>query len=279
MSTIHIQSDDPEKIPSLLFFPNGANNLPLVFFVHGFCGSKEQHIEVGYQLAKAGLFAVLIDAHLHGERIGPPIDNLDNPDRRYVYPPGTGFDTWQVMFECALHTAADIHRLIEHYAADPRVDASLVGVSGFSMGGFTTYLAAAENPRITAAVPIGAYPSIEQAWRNYALEAAAYDDWADEMNRLENDVERRAAWFRSIDPYLKMKDSYRQPLLMMVGDKDTDAPKVYNLPLFSALRPHYQHNPDWLKLKIYDGTVHTLTAEMIQDAAQWFRRFLVKETG
>lgn len=265
-----------QGIPVLTFAPEYAHRLPLVIFVHGFTGAKEQHVEVGYRLAEAGFFAVLPDADRHGERLAPPINNLSSPDRSYVYPQGTGFDTFFVMCECAEQTARDIDTLIAHFSADPRVNTSRVGVSGFSMGGFATYFAIANNPHITAAVPIGAYPSLTQRWADLVQEATSYEEWMNDMDRLHDEVTRRREWYRSIDPYEKMKDTFDRPLLMINGDVDTDSPKFYSIPLFAALRPRYRAAgiAEKLRLRIVDGVSHQLTPEIVGEMIAWFRKYL-----
>lgn len=279
MTTILVEKKTIQGIPTLAFAPADARSRPIVFYIHGFGGRKEEDVAVGYRMAEAGLFCVLVDAYAHGERFGPPVSELDNPNRATVYPPGTGFDIFIAMFDCILHTTRDLDTLLEHFSADPRVDTTRVGVSGFSMGGYAAFTAAAHNPRISAAVPMGSYPVLEQRWRDLVLEASSYEEWSAEMAQLHDETERRAAWFHEFDPYLKMKDSFDKPLLILIGDRDTDAPKFYILPLYAALRPRYQACPERLKLKIYNGLDHRLTGEMIQDAADWFRKFLLDEAA
>ena len=50
-------------------------------------------------------------------------------------------------------TVWDILRLIDYLQSRPDVDAKRIGLSGISKGGIETYLAAAVDPRIAAAVP------------------------------------------------------------------------------------------------------------------------------
>jgi uncharacterized protein len=276
MHQIIIEKIRVNGIPLLTFAPEYAHRLPVVFFVHGFRGHKEQNVEVGYRLAESGFFAVLPDAEKHGERLAPPMNSLSSPDRTYVYPPGTGFDTFFVMCECALQTARDIDTLIAHFSADPRANTSRVGVSGFSMGGFTTYFAAANNPHITAVVPIGAYPALTIRWTDLVQEATSYEEWMNDMDRLHEEVARRLEWYRSIDPYEKMKDTFDRPLLMINGDVDVDSPKVYSIPLFAALRPRYRATGigEKLRLRIVDGVAHQLTPEIASEMIAWFHKYL-----
>ena len=277
MPSIQIESRLIDDIPALTFALSNAESCPLVFFIHGFTSRKEEGLAIGYRLAEAGLFCVSVDAYLHGDRLGEPLTDLGSPERATIYPPGTGFDTYFVMLDCAMHTAADLDRLIDHFARDPRVNAARVGVTGFSMGGFASYFAAANNPRITTAVPMGAYPDLARRWHDLVLEASAYEEWTAEMDRLQDENERRAAWLRQINPAAKLLRDYRKPLFMANGDLDTDSPKAYVVPFFGEMRPLYAEQPERLKLKIYDGLAHTLDGQMIEDAVNWFCRYLSHE--
>jgi uncharacterized protein len=274
MTNIEIQTIKIHGIPVLTFSEADARALPLVFFIHGFTGSKEDGLETGYRMAQSGLFCAAIDAHLHGERLGAPLDDLNSPKRVYLYPQGTGFDTYFVMLECALQTSRDLDLLIDHFASDPRVDAARAGVTGFSMGGFAAYFAAAESPRIQAAVPAGAYPDLSYRWQNLVLEATAYPEWTAAMDALRDENERRAAWLAEINPAPKLLHAFHKPLLMQAGDQDLDSPKAFSIPFFGAMRLLYADQPDRLRLHILDNVGHQLTREMIDETVGWFKNCL-----
>jgi uncharacterized protein len=276
-TTVSIKKQTIRGIPTLTFAPAKASGCPLVFFIHGFTGSKEEGIPLGYRLAQAGMFAVSMDAHLHGERLGEPLDDLGSSQRSYIYPPGTGFDTYFIMLECALQTAQDFAILIEHFAGDRQVNPQKVGVTGFSMGGFATYFAAAHIPQICAAAPAGAYPDLPRRWHDLMLEAAAYPEWTEVMDSLPEENERRSAWLREIDPAARLLHGERKPLLMLIGDQDTDSPKAYTVPFFGAMRPLYRQQPEQLRLKIVDGVAHQFTGGMMDDITTWFSAWLLEK--
>ena len=79
---------------------------------------------------------------------------------------------------------------------------------------------------------------------------------------------------REIDPIDRLHDFAPKPLLMIIGDKDTDAPKKYMVDLYRELLPLYAACPDRLSLSIHDEVGHDLTKPMIEQACEWFRRFL-----
>jgi hypothetical protein len=43
----------------------------------------------------------------------------------------------------------------------------------------------------------------------------------------------------SIDPFKKLSSFHPKPLMMIHSDKDTDAPKIYAVDLYRALKPRY----------------------------------------
>jgi hypothetical protein len=60
---------------------------------------------------------------------------------------------------------------------------------------------------------------------------------------------------------------------MMNGDYDTDQPKGYTLQWLRALRPLYAAQPEMLDWKVYP-VGHVLTDQMLDDAVEWFERWL-----
>lgn len=274
MYAIHIEKHIVSGIPVLVFAKPNIERRPLVFCNHGFTNAKESLLEYGYRSAEAGQVCVLPDAYLHGERIGPPISRLDDPERHFLYPQGTGFDNYLAMIDCALHTARDLEILIDHFAEDQRVDIQRVGAAGYSMGGFAAYFAASASKRITAAAPAGAYPEIARRWHDAVLEASAYEEWAAAMEALHDEALRRGTWLRQIEPSSQMLVSYRKPLFIQCGDLDLDAHKSYSVPFFGAMRPLYHARSESLRLKIYDNVAHTLTSEMIRDSIEFFQKCL-----
>src|SRR5882762_260529 len=65
--------DPDETVPAYLYYKKGNKSMPVVIFVHGLGGSKENNASRMQEWAGKGLFVVSIDAHLHGERKIPGI--------------------------------------------------------------------------------------------------------------------------------------------------------------------------------------------------------------
>jgi dienelactone hydrolase len=134
--------------------------LPAVVVLHGTGDRKEGMIPLLEALAARGFLAVAIDARAHGDRAAGPNDYLQAILRAYRTHRGHPF---------LYDTVWDTLRLVDYLATRADVDASRIGLLGISMGGMETYLAAAADPRIAAAVPVIGVQSF--AW------ALAHDAW------------------------------------------------------------------------------------------------------
>ena len=261
------------NIPLLAVYPDRAQRAPMVFVLHGFGGSKEHGLELAYRLASHGIFAVAFDAAHHGQRADGAFEALDDP-QQCSYPVETGFDRYMLMHKIVVETYRDLGTLLDHFQADERVNVERCGVTGISMGAFSTFYAAANEPRIAAAVPIIGLPAFAERWDDALLEASTYSQWRDQLAALRPIIQQDSRFVQSIDPMHKLLDFYPRPLFMLCGDQDTHQPKVYSLRLYRHLLPIYAEQPERLKMKIYNGVGHSVTGEMMDDVADWFANYL-----
>src|SRR5262245_3063973 len=65
--------DPDEPVPAYAYYKKGNKSMPVVIFLHGMGGSKEQSATRLQDLARKDLFVLALDAHLHGERKVPGI--------------------------------------------------------------------------------------------------------------------------------------------------------------------------------------------------------------
>src|SRR5262249_6471679 len=120
---------------------------PVVIVLHGTGGNKEGQLPLVRELAAKGFVAVAIDGRYHGERTKAGKGSAEYQEailrafreqREHPF----FFDTvWDVM------------RLVDYLGTRDDVDPKRIGLIGFSKGGIETYLAAAVDERIAAAVP------------------------------------------------------------------------------------------------------------------------------
>lgn len=256
-------------ISVITIFPEGGTRLPTVFFVHGLRGDKSQGIELGYLLAERGFLFVSVDAYMHGERYDPYIDDLTQPGKT-LYPPESRLDLNFHLFVIAQKTGQDISRLLDIFENDQRVDPTRIGMSGMSMGAFTTYYTAACDNRIRAIAPIIGLPAFTRRWEDLVLEKQATPRWKDLFDSLSPETVKRTQFLRSIDPADKFKSFAPKPLLIMVGDLDTDVPKYYSADFYRDLLPLYSKHPGNLRLSVQEGIGHRVSHGMWIEVADWF---------
>jgi pimeloyl-ACP methyl ester carboxylesterase len=262
------------EIPITTMADESAEHRPVVFYLHGFTLDRRDGLSLGYRLAECGFYFVAVDAPMHGERRDERLDAILAGEADLVYPVGTGLDVFFLVHELILQLAQDIEILIGHLRGDSRADISRIGVTGASMGGMATFYLAAHNPLIQVAVPMIGIPAFAERWADAVLEASAYEKWAAAMEAVGEETLQRAKFMVSIDPFDKMKTFYPKPLLMICGDQDLAAPKKYSVDLYRMLRPLYVTHPERLRLNIYDDAAHRVTTSMMDDACDWFCRYL-----
>ena len=275
MNQITVETTTIADVPIIIVAPEDAEGCPIVFHVHGFTGNKKAGVALGYRLAMEGMVCVCVDAYMHGDRLDPRLTALLDGSADYVYPRDTGLDIYFELHNIVKQTGDDVERLIDRFAGDPRVDTGRVGVTGYSMGGFTTYYTAAHNPRVQAAAALISFPALTERWEDVIAESSSYEKWADAIASVEAETAERTAFIRAMDPYAKLRDFYPRPLLMIQGDLDTDAPKFYTVKLYRELKPIYAEHPERLALHVYDHIAHQVTNPMRDDVSEWFKQHLL----
>jgi hypothetical protein len=269
-----VESSNVRGIPLVSMVSQDARHRPLIFYIPGYGGKKEDGLRFGYQLASAGFFFVSFDPLLHGERYERRLDHAHEPESGGIYPAETGLDTGVTFFTVIQWCSLDIQTLLAHFAQDPRADVSRCGVTGASMGGCAAFLAFADIPQLHAAVPMIGIPSFTQRWLDLLDETAfSKPDWAAALARVQSDTDEHTAFIREIDPSFRLEKAAPRALLIMNCDFDTDQPKLYSVHCYKELLPFYEVWPDHLQLRIYPAG-HTVTPDMERDAALWFGKHL-----
>lgn len=277
MTSIIVDTGTVKDIPVSTIHQEGCEGAPLVLYIHGYGANKEQGIFFGVQMARRGLFFVSFDAVMHGERFDPGVEKVRSGNSENVYPEQTGLDTFFLMHEVIVSTNQDVRDLITHYEPDQRVNANMVGLTGFSMGGYAVFYNLAVNPRIKAGVSIAGVPSFEERWNDVVLETSTYQKWAEALSRLSDETEARRKYLREHDPVRSMDSFPPRPLLMLSGDLDLDSPKKYMVDFYRDIRSLYHHQPRRIRLSIHDEVGHHLTGSMIQETGDWFERYLLTD--
>ncbi len=185
-SHVVFTSEPGQPVPTLVMRPAAAaGRLPVVIVLHGTGGTKEQDRGMMALLVARGMMAVAPDGRYHGERC----------------PAGHGTAAYDAAIADAYRTGRghpwlydtvfDVTRLIDYLQTRPDVDASRIGLMGFSKGGMETYLTAAVDPRVAAAVPCIALQSFR--WE------LDHDRWHHRIGTVQAAYDAAAA-FSHADP-------------------------------------------------------------------------------
>jgi dienelactone hydrolase len=257
--------DPDEPVPALVYYKKGNRSMPVVIFLHGMGGSKEQNAERLRELAGQGFFVVAIDAHLHGERRVPGIF----PKGKSLGGLGDDYSIWVHQTSVA-HTARDVSRIIDALSARPEVDLSRIGVGGISMGGSTCMVLAWREPRISVVVGF----------------IGAVDFWYDVTKTPPGpgqDAKRRGLSPRvrqlvdSLDPKGRKSAIAPKALFLANGARD-DGIDIASVKKFvKDLRSSYETHPERLLLLEEAKTGHAVTDRMWSEGSKWFLRHLVEK--
>jgi dienelactone hydrolase len=257
--------DPDEPVPAYVYHEKGNKAMPVVIFLHGMGGSKEQNAQRLRDLAGKGLFVVAVDAHLHGERKVPGIF----PQNKGLGGLGDDYSIW-VHQSSVSHTARDVSKIIDALSARSDVDLSRVGVAGISMGASTCMVLACKEPRITVVVGfIGAVDFWYDVTKTPpgAAQDAKRDALSPRVRQLVN----------SLNPRDRMSAIAPKALFLANGARD-DGIDIESVRSFvKALRPSYESHPERLTLLEEPNTGHAVTDRMWDEGTKWLLRHLVEK--
>jgi dienelactone hydrolase len=278
-----------ERVPILIVRPGkGGGRRPAVIVLHGTGGTKEQMLTWLTGFAKEGFVGVAIDARHHGERVGVKSGAAAYNEaiaRAWRIPSGQKQE-----YPFYYDTCWDLWRTIDFLVTRNEVDPKRIGMMGISMGGIETWLAAAVDERVRAAVPLIGVQSFQWSLENErwqarantikaAHAAAAKDLGAKEVNA---DVCRKL-WNKVIPGMLDQFDCPSmlrlfagRPLLILNGEKDPNCPIEGARIAFRSAGSAYANakTSDMLKMLVASGVAHTVTKEHAQEARDWFAKWL-----
>jgi hypothetical protein len=126
-----------ERIPAIIDLPASDRPLPAVLLIHGLGSTKEQITgSIGRALTRRGVVTIAIDLPLHGARasavdLRSPMNLLGAAQQ------------WRV----AIREASHCLRFLE---TRPEVDATRIGIAGYSLGAYVALAVAANDPAVRA---------------------------------------------------------------------------------------------------------------------------------
>ena len=282
---------EPDQIvPGIVLKPKGepARRRPAVIVLHGTGGFKEQNLELLATLARRGFLAVAIDGRYHGERsrAGNGTDDYYAAIAR-AYRDGKSHP-W--LFD----TVYDVGRTIDYLATRDDVDATRIGLMGFSKGGMETYLAAAVDSRVAVAVPCISVQSF--AW------GLANDRWHHRIGTVQGAFDAAAKHDGVAAPDARFAKRFYDRLVPGI-DGPLDGPGVLPLicprPLLAINGERDEINPlpgvtlatdaaaaayaranvaDRFRAVVEPGAGHEVTPAYVAEAVDWLARWLAPTT-
>ena len=156
--------ENPETKPFLAdaFYPENAENLPLLIFVHGYKGYKDWGAWelMGETFAKAGFYFVKFNFSHNGTTVEQPEDFADLE--------AFGLDNYT-------KELSDLGCVIDYFSAQPQVDAQEIALLGHSRGGGIAIIKSFEDERINHLITLAGVDSLNRFPKNEALK-----DWEEE---------------------------------------------------------------------------------------------------
>ena len=280
-------SEAGERVPGVLVKTRaGTPTRPAVILLHGTGGSKTntQIAKMSDALAARGFIAVAIDGRHHGERARPGAQATE-----YVAAMLQAYRT-PGAHPFLYDTVWDVMRLIDYLKTRRDVDGARIGVTGISKGGMETYLAAAADPRIAAAVPVIGVQSFRWALDHDAWQSrvgtfqAAVDAAAADAGKPTVDAASVRRFYDRVVPGIYAEFDAPamlpliapRPLLVINGDSDARTPLPGVQECAAAAERAYQdaRAQDRFVLHIQPKTGHAFGEPAQQAAIEWFVRWL-----
>jgi dienelactone hydrolase len=259
---------------------------PVVVVLHGTGGSKDnaQIAGIALKAAQAGFIGVAIDGRFHGERTQAGMGVAEyNAAIERTFETGEGHPFYY-------DTAWDVMRLIDYLVTRKDVDAARIGLTGISKGGIETYLTAAADPRVAAAVSYIGVQSFKWALDNgqWPARIATIQDGfnaaAQFAGKPARSVEFVHEFYKRVAPGIDgpfdgpamLAAIAPRPLLVVNGDSDANTPVAGVRLSVSAAKPIYDaaNAGDRLQLIIQENTPHRVNPENIDAGIAWFVRWL-----
>ncbi len=282
-------SEAGERVPGYLLLPDPARfkgKRPVVIALHGTGGSKdnEQIATIALKAAQAGFISVAIDGRFHGERTRAGTGAAEyNAAIFQAFKTGQGHPFY-------FDTTWDVMRLIDYLTTRQDVDPARIGLTGISKGGIETYLTAAADERVAAAVPYIGVQSFRWALDNgaWAARIATVQDGYDSAAAAAGKPARNVAFVREFYAHLvpgidgefdgpsMLPLIAPRPLLVINSDSDANTPMAGVRLSVEAAQPLYAagNADDHLQLVIQQNTPHRVNPESIDLGITWFVRWL-----
>ena len=248
--------DPDEAVPAIAIHPAAGGPFPVALCLHCFRGAKENLESWCRDLAAQGIFALTLDAHLHGERTVAGVFHGDN-----IASLGGEYSIWVHQTSIA-RTAQDVPVILDALATRPDVDTARVAATGISMGSSAAMVLAWREPRVQVVASV----------------VGAVDFWWDviKVPPGPEHEKRKAAYgprlrelVSSIDPKPRFARIPPKALCLINGGRD-EYIDIESVRRFVAeLEPLYGNKRDRLRFVEVAEAGHGVTDAMWREARKW----------
>jgi dienelactone hydrolase len=251
-----------EEIPVLLYQRSDLPGpRPGIVYYHGVVQNKEAYVDqtpLARRLCDAGFAVAIPDAAGHGER----------PEGATLIERLRGSLAREFCRDID-HAGDESDALFDWLASLPGVDGGRLGVTGISMGGFTTAVVAArQRSRLRAAVCIAGCGDLTTCMQE--TDSIGPGSWGPPDRAIDAETAARIA---RIDPLGHPERYAPLPLLILHGSRDTWNPPATAERFHAAVAPHYAAHPDLVRLSIAPDAPHWPPARpIVEEAVAWLRQ-------
>jgi hypothetical protein len=253
--------DPDEAVPAVAIHPASGGPFPVAIVLHGFRGAKENLEAWCRDLAARGVFAVALDAHLHGER---SVAGVFHGDR--IASLGGEYAIWVHQTSIA-RTAMDVPVLLDALAPRPDVDGSRVAATGVSMGASTAMVLAWREPRVRVVASI--VGAVDSWWDVTKLRPGPERD-----ARIASYGPRLRELVASIDPRPRLGRIPPKAVFLANGGRD-EYIDIESVRRFVAdLEPLYGEDRGHLRFLPFPEAGHGVSDAMWKEAQDWIVRGL-----
>ena len=289
----YFYSEETEKVPFLINKPVSSKlkKLPVIIVLHGTGGSKDNNDikSLLYHFSKLGFLAIAIDARFHGERAGA--NNKNN--QRYtdaIIAAWENKDPRKQTYPFFYDTVYDLWKLVDYLSIRKDVEPSRIGMTGISMGGIETWMAASVDKRIKVAVPVIAAQSFKWSLENNRWQGragtirAVHERVAKDLNSAEINAENvKMLWNKILPGILDEFDCPSmirliapRPLLLLSNAEDQNCPLPGAEIAFKAAKDAYKlkNASEKLKIDVTPDEPHRFLPQHQKLASEWFVRWL-----
>jgi dienelactone hydrolase len=282
---VSVATDTQNRVPMLILKSSAfSGKRPVVIYLHGTGGKKEDALNRLRNLARRGFIGVAMDGRYHGERAA----TSTGPGNSYM---SAIFRAYQTREEhpFVYDTVWDAMRVIDYLETRNDVDPARIGMIGTSKGGMEVYFTAAVDPRVSIAVPMIGVQSFKWALDHSAWDARAWtiresiEAAAKEAGKGIDAAFMRAFYDRvapgihgEFDGPAMVALIAPRPLMIINGDSDTRTPMGGLRQAIASAENAYRsaNAPDRLLVNIQENTGHQVTAASEAAAVDWFVKWL-----